>query len=68
MESKNIHVEGMMCDHCEQRIMDVVNKIEGVIACRASAKEKRLCVTFDSSMLQDTKIIEAIESIGYEVI
>ncbi len=36
---KAFQVEGMMCQHCEQRVNKALQGMEGVSACSASAKD-----------------------------
>lgn len=63
--SQQIAVEGMSCEHCEQRVEDELADTDGVTS--ASADHDAGTVTVDGSASTDA-IAEAIEAAGYEVV
>ena len=64
---KTFQVEGMMCQHCEQRVYKAVMNIAGVTACRASADSGIAEVEFDEQQTNAAAISQAIEDTGYDV-
>lgn len=68
MKKEIIKVDGMMCGHCESRVQDALNKIDGLMTCVASAKDNKVDVEYDETKTGLAEIKETIESIGYEVL
>lgn len=64
---KVFQVEGMMCQHCEQRVNKTLQDIEGVIACAASAEKGIVDVEYDEQRTSDAAILQAITDTGYDV-
>ena len=64
---KTFQVEGMMCQHCEQRVNKAVMNIAGVTACRESADSGIAEVEFDEQQTNAAAISQAIEDTGYDV-
>lgn len=64
---KTFQVEGMMCQHCEQRVNKAVMNIAGVTACRASTDSGIAEVEFDEQQTNAAAISQAIEDTGYDV-
>lgn len=64
---KTFQVEGMMCQHCEQRVNKAVMNIAGVTACRAIADSGIAEVEFDEQQTNAAAISQAIEDTGYDV-
>lgn len=64
MANVKITVEGMSCEHCENRVVKAVTAIEGVVSAVANAKEGYVLV--DGGDLSAVK--SAIEDAGYDVI
>ena len=58
-------VEGMHCEHCKNRVEEVVNDIPGV-AGRVDLKRGELTVSYAEGV-EDAKIKERIERAGYTV-
>ena len=64
---KAFQVEGMMCQHCEQRVNKALQGMEGVSACSASAKDGIVNVEYDAQKINDAAIIQAITDTVYDV-
>ena len=64
--TKEFKVDGMMCPHCEAHVKAAVEAIDGVEACTASHKEKKVTVTLKSDV-SDKAITDAIIKAGYTV-
>jgi len=60
-----VHVEGMMCEHCEQHVREALESISGI---RASAdwKSGTASVTLQGK-LPEKKILRAVRKAGYTV-
>ena len=63
---KTFKVSGMHCEHCKNRVEEVVNDIKGV-ACRVNLKKGELTVSY-SEDVDDEMIKAKIEKAGYTVI
>lgn len=59
-----LHVEGMMCEHCEKRVEIALLSINGVESAIASEKDKRVQVIL-SRRVKSEKLIKAIAKEGY---
>lgn len=64
---KTFQIEGMMCGHCEARVVKAVVELSGVQSCVASAANHQADVVFDESVVQEDAIKQAIEDCGYDV-
>ena len=62
---KTFKVEGMHCDHCKNRVEEVVNDIKGV-AGKVNLKKGELCVSYAED-IDDERIKARIEKAGYKV-
>lgn len=62
---KSFKVEGMHCDHCKNRVEEVVNDIKGV-AGKVNLKKGELTV-FYAENVDDELIKSRIERAGYKV-
>jgi Cu+-exporting ATPase len=64
-ESLNLAVEGMTCASCANRIERKLNKLDGVEASVNFATENA-SITFDSSLVETTELLNAVKSAGYK--
>ena len=62
-----LHVEGMMCEHCQARVKKCLEEIPGVSAAEVSHKEGTAIVTTDGSVSEET-LRAAVEAQGYKVV
>ena len=72
MEQTSIYrVLGMTCAHCEARVAKAARSVSGVKSAKASFAKKMLEVTYDSSLVEEAALTEAIthavEAEGYRV-
>ena len=67
MEKISLHVEGMMCPHCENRVETALKGLNGVTECKANHLEHRVEVTFDPHQVTESELKDAIVQQGYEV-
>lgn len=63
---KSFKVNGMHCDHCKNRVEEVVNDIKGV-AGKVDLKKGELTVSYAEDV-SDEIIVARITKAGYEVI
>jgi Cu2+-exporting ATPase len=63
---KTVHIEGMMCAHCEASVKKALESIEGVESADASLKDKKAIIKSEKDI--DEKMIrERVEDLGYKV-
>ena len=62
---KTFRIEGMHCEHCKNRVEEVVNDIKGV-AGKVSLKKGELTVSYAEDV-SDELIKEKIERAGYRI-
>ena len=63
--TKTFTVDGMHCDHCKNRVEEVVNDMAG-IAGKVDLKKGELTVSY-AEEVADERIIAGIEKAGYTV-
>ena len=66
MEQKNMTIEGMMCEHCQARVKDALEKIEGVSSAQVSHESGTAVVSL-SGAVSDEALTAAVVDAGYEV-
>ncbi len=67
VEVKTLHVEGMSCSHCENRIKKVVGALNGVNSVSVDLNGKKVSVEHDPEKIAIDAIRAAIEDQGYDV-
>ena len=65
--TKTIHIRGMFCAHCEERIRGALLALPGVEMADVSWEKETAIVRGDSSLWDDTLFQKAIEDAGYEM-
>ncbi len=67
-ETKTIKLKctEMTCSGCKKKITKSINNLEGVKEVNVDLDTKIITVTFDESMTNAGKIVEAIAEAGYE--
>lgn len=68
MESVNLKVEGMSCNHCKMAVEKALRGLAGVNDCSVDLANKTVAVTFDSGATSLKEIKDAISGAGYEVV
>lgn len=63
---KTLKVEGMMCQHCEKRVVKALEALEGVESAVASHEAGTAVVTL-SAPVADEVLKKAVEDQDYEV-
>ncbi len=64
METITLHVEGMMCKHCQARVEQALTSISGVSKVSVSLEEKS--ATVECSQVSKDTLITAMQNAGYE--
>ena len=54
------------CENCEQRVVRLLKGLQGVGQVRAQAKNQRIEVLFDTTVLAPASITERLNAAGYE--
>ena len=62
---KEVHIEGMHCDNCKNRVERVINDIEGA-ACKVNLKKKIAKVEISENINNDV-IKKAVENLGFKI-
>ena len=66
VDRKEIHIEGMHCINCQNRVMEALNGIEGL---SASVNYKKNSAKLEMErQISDSEIREAVEHAGYKVV
>lgn len=68
MEKAILHVEGMMCSHCENAVKKAVSALDGVGVVTVDLKGKSVTVEYDGAKVTPDDIGQAIEDQGYDVV
>lgn len=66
MKNINLKVEGMMCEGCEKRIQNSLNKIDKIKQVNANHKEGNIVIIAEEGV-DEKEIKEKIEDIGFKV-
>lgn len=67
MQELILHVDGMMCSHCEARVTKAVSELAGVQSTAVNLSDKTVTVTFDPAAVTAQQIRDAITEQGYDV-
>lgn len=62
-----IQVEGMMCEHCENRVQQALQALKGVKASKASSANGNVEVEYEEGLVKEEALRQAIEDAGYDV-
>ncbi|MBR1635556.1 MAG: heavy metal translocating P-type ATPase [Lachnospiraceae bacterium] len=66
MDTKNMKIEGMMCEHCQARVKEALEKVDGVRSAEVSHEAGTAVVSFDGAVT-DEALTAAVTDAGYEV-
>ena len=67
MEQLELHVNGMTCGACEQRIQRALAQVDGVVRSTADHRAARVKVLFDPARTSPEVVQARIKQAGYEV-
>ena len=68
MNTAKLKVEGMHCDGCAQIIQSLLEKKKGVRAANVSFNESKARILYDTHVVAEDQLVEAIEKAGYRVV
>ena len=68
MEQLELHVTGMSCTACEQRIQRALAQVAGVVRSTADHRAARVTVIFDPGRTSTDEVQTRIKQAGYEVV
>lgn len=63
---KIVIVDGMTCEHCQNRVERAINEIEGASA-KVNLRKKEAVVSYETE-IDDEEIRKVVEKAGYEVV
>ena len=63
---KTVHIEGMHCENCKNRVERAINRIDGAVA-KVNLKKKTAVVSFDRE-IRDEDIVKAVTDQDYKVV
>lgn len=67
MRDAVLMIEGMHCDGCAERIKTVLEREPGVRAAEVSFTNKQARVIFNPRSVDDGRLVELVETAGFEV-
>lgn len=65
---KTLNVEGMSCSHCERAVKNELGDVNGVLQTEVDLAGKTVTVEYDSDLVTEQMLADAIEEAGYEVV
>ncbi len=65
MKELIIEVKGMMCPHCEKRVVEALLKVDGVVKAVANHTENKVTVEVNENITKD-ELVKVIDEAGYE--
>ena len=68
MKTRVFRVGGMSCAACSARIEGAVGRIDGVVSCSANFGNNTVTVTYDDTIVPESRIVDAIAGAGYQVV
>ncbi len=63
-----LQVQGMMCAHCENRVIQACKELDGLHEAEASAANHTVVCDYDETKISVDQIKETIEAVGYDVV
>ncbi len=66
--NKKFKIEGMTCSACQSHVQHAVEKLEGITSCNVNLLANSMDVSFDETILTETKIMQAVDKAGYKAI
>ena len=66
LTTTKLHITGMHCEGCTNRVTRVLNNIKGVRSAEVSLDKEQAVVQFDQDQTDFSQMKEAIEKAGYE--
>ncbi|HOI46500.1 MAG TPA: heavy metal-associated domain-containing protein [Bacilli bacterium] len=67
MKHIKVQISGMRCGGCASGVERSLSRLEGIKQATVDVAKKEADVTFEDSSLNEVKIKEAVERLGYKV-
>ncbi|RJQ65770.1 MAG: copper chaperone [Desulfobacteraceae bacterium] len=67
MRTAKFKIEGMHCDGCAQIIQSLLEKKTGVRAADVTFNEREARILYETQLVAEDQLVEAIEKAGYRV-
>ena len=68
MKRLTVRVTGMSCAGCEQRISNVLERLDGIGGVEADHESGRVAVDYDPAMVGEAAITDRLAEAGYDTI
>ena len=59
-------VKGMYCASCEQTVVTMLRRTAGVVQADVSVERGEAAVSYDSTRVSPTRLVEVVKSLGYD--
>lgn len=66
-ETLELQIEGMTCRHCEQTVMNTLNRLEGIVEKKVSYRDGKAKLKYIPEKISKEKIIGHLDSSPYKV-
>lgn len=66
MAKLEIPVKGMHCDGCERTLSRALMRLDGVLDAKADHQAERVTVHYDPATVDEQRLREQVELVGYE--
>lgn len=66
METKELKIEGMTCNHCTEAVKRALLSVAGVENAKVSLENKNAFVEYDPGVTNTDALIEAVVKTGYK--
>ncbi len=67
MKKETYQVEGMTCASCVAAVEKATKKLDGVKEVSVNLTTEKLNITFDEKKLDETRLFEAVDDVGYKL-
>ncbi len=65
MNTTELKIEGMSCQHCVMRVKKAVDQLPGVNAADVGVGTAK--ISYDETKIKEKDLVEAVEKAGYKV-
>ncbi|WP_100488770.1 copper chaperone CopZ [Sporolactobacillus pectinivorans] len=68
MAQTTLDVKGMHCGHCKMSVTNALKELDGVSNVSVNLEKGKAVVEYDETKVQFSKMKEAVEEQGYDVV
>ncbi len=65
MATAQLHITGMTCDHCRQKVERALNDVSGVFAAQVDLGAETADVDYDPRRADPQDLVTAVQNAGY---